>query len=114
MKVKPKDVTMTALLAKAAAMALAQHPVMNATCKDVKSFTYNSIINIAVVVAINGGLITLVLPDADKLDLYLLSQKWKELIEKAWPSNFSPMRTFTLSNLGMFGVDRFDVILPPG
>ncbi|CAM8940016.1 hypothetical protein QQ045_002108 [Rhodiola kirilowii] len=117
-KVKPKGVTMTALLAKAAAMALAQHPVVNASCKDGKSFTYNSSINIAVAVAINGGLITPVLQDADKLDLYLLSQKWKELVEKARSKQLQPHEynsgTFTLSNLGMFGVDRFDAILPPG
>ena len=66
-QVKPKGVTMTALLAKAAAMALVQHPVVNASCKDGKSFTYNSSINIAVAVAINGGLITPVLQDADKV-----------------------------------------------
>lgn len=117
-KVKPKGVTMTALLAKAAAMALAQHPVVNASCKDGKSFSYNSSINIAVAVAINGGLITPVLQDADKLDLYLLSQKWKELVEKARSKQLQPHEyttgTFTLSNLGMFGVDRFDAILPPG
>ncbi|KAK4479878.1 hypothetical protein RD792_015422 [Penstemon davidsonii] len=117
-KVKPKGVTMTALLAKAAAMALVQHPVVNSTCKDGKTFTYNSRINIAVAVAINGGLITPVLQDADKLDLYLLSQKWKELVEKARAKQLQPQEynsgTFTLSNLGMFGVDRFDAILPPG
>ncbi|CAI0552413.1 unnamed protein product [Linum tenue] len=117
-KVKPKGVTMTALLAKAAAMALAQHPVVNASCKDGRSFTYNDNINIAVAVAINGGLITPVLQDADKLDLYLLSQKWKELVEKARAKQLQPNEynsgTFTLSNLGMFGVDRFDAILPPG
>lgn len=117
-KVKPKGVTMTALLAKAAAMALVQHPVVNASCKDGKSFTYNANINIAVAVAINGCLITPVLQDADKLDLYLLSQKWKELVEKARSKQLQPREynsgTFTLSNLGMFGVDRFDAILPPG
>ncbi|KAG9152268.1 hypothetical protein Leryth_025949 [Lithospermum erythrorhizon] len=117
-KVKKKGVTMTALLAKAAAMALSQHPIVNSTCKDGKSFTYNSNINIAVAVAINGGLITPVLQDADKLDLYLLSQKWKELVEKARAKMLQPQEynsgTFTLSNLGMFGVDRFDAILPPG
>ncbi|KAM0964677.1 hypothetical protein ACFX13_021080 [Malus domestica] len=117
-KVKPKGVTMTALLAKAAAMAVAQHPVVNASCKDGKSFSYNSSINIAVAVAINGGLITPVLQDADKLDLYLLSQKWKELVEKARSKQLQPHEystgTFTLSNLGMFGVDKFDAILPPG
>ncbi|KAK9676188.1 hypothetical protein RND81_11G059800 [Saponaria officinalis] len=117
-KVKKKGVTMTALLAKAAAMALAQHPVVNSTCKDGKSFTYNDNINIAVAVAINGGLITPVLQDAHKMDLYLLSQKWKELVEKARAKQLQPHEynsgTFTLSNLGMFGVDRFDAILPPG
>ncbi|KAK9934766.1 hypothetical protein M0R45_021899 [Rubus argutus] len=117
-KVKPKGVTMTALLAKAVALALAQHPVVNASCKDGKSFYYNSSINIAVAVAIDGGLITPVLQDADKLDLYLLSQKWKELVEKARSKQLQPHEynsgTFTLSNLGMFGVDRFDAILPPG
>ncbi|KAL2905068.1 Dihydrolipoyllysine-residue acetyltransferase component 4 of pyruvate dehydrogenase complex chloroplastic [Bienertia sinuspersici] len=117
-KVKKKGVTMTALLAKATAMALVQHPVLNSTCKDGKSFTYNSSINIAVAVAINGGLITPVLQDADKLDLYLLSKKWKELVEKARAKQLQPQEynsgTFTLSNLGMFGVDRFDAILPPG
>ncbi|KAL5096133.1 hypothetical protein RYX36_000460 [Vicia faba] len=117
-KVKPKGVTMTAILAKAAAMALVQHPVVNATCKDGKNFHYNSNINVAVAVAINGGLITPVLQDADKLDLYLLSQKWKELVAKARSKQLQPHEynsgTFTLSNLGMFGVDRFDAILPPG
>ncbi|XP_021723832.1 dihydrolipoyllysine-residue acetyltransferase component 4 of pyruvate dehydrogenase complex, chloroplastic [Chenopodium quinoa] len=117
-KVKKKGVTMSALLAKATAMALVQHPALNSTCKDGKSFSYNSSINIAVAVAINGGLITPVLQDADKLDLYLLSQKWKELVEKARSKQLQPHEynsgTFTLSNLGMFGVDRFDAILPPG
>uniref|UniRef100_A0A453M915 Dihydrolipoamide acetyltransferase component of pyruvate dehydrogenase complex n=3 Tax=Aegilops tauschii TaxID=37682 RepID=A0A453M915_AEGTS len=117
-KVKPKGVTMTVLLAKAAAMALAQHPVVNASCRDGTSFTYNSSINIAVAVSIDGGLITPVLEQADKLDIYLLSQKWKELVKKARAKQLQPNEynsgTFTLSNLGMFGVDRFDAILPPG
>ncbi|GER37808.1 dihydrolipoyllysine-residue succinyltransferase component of 2-oxoglutarate dehydrogenase complex [Striga asiatica] len=65
-------------------------------CRDGKSFTYNTHINIAVVVAIDGGLITPVLQDADKLQ----------------PNEYTT-GTFTLSNLGMFGVDRFDAILPP-
>jgi len=64
---EPKGVTMTAILAKAAAMALVQHPVVNASCKDGKNFAYNSNINIAIAVAINGGLITPVLRDADKV-----------------------------------------------
>ncbi|CAA3017173.1 dihydrolipoyllysine-residue acetyltransferase component 5 of pyruvate dehydrogenase complex [Olea europaea subsp. europaea] len=117
-KIKSKGVTMTALLAKATALALVKHPVVNSSCRDGKSFTYNSQINIAVAVAIDGGLITPVLQDADKIDLYSLSRKWKELVDKARAKQLQPHEynsgTFTLSNLGMFGVDRFDAILPPG
>lgn len=117
-KIKSKGVTMTALLAKATALALVKHPVVNSGCRDGKSFTYNSSINIAVAVAIDGGLITPVLQDADKVDIYSLSRKWKELVDKARAKQLQPHEyntgTFTLSNLGMFGVDRFDAILPPG
>ncbi|KAI4339678.1 hypothetical protein MLD38_024591 [Melastoma candidum] len=117
-KIKPKGVTMTALLAKATALALVKHPVINSSCRDGRSFTYNSSINIAVAVAMDGGLITPVLQDADKVDIYSLSRKWKELVDKARAKQLQPQEyntgTFTLSNLGMFGVDRFDAILPPG
>ncbi|KAK2404207.1 dihydrolipoyllysine-residue acetyltransferase component 5 of pyruvate dehydrogenase complex, chloroplastic [Trifolium repens] len=117
-KIKSKGVTMTALLAKATALALAKHPVINSSCRDGNSFTYNSSINIAVAVAIDGRLITPVLQDADKVDVYSLSRKWKELVDKARAKQLQPHEyttgTFTLSNLGMFGVDRFDAILPPG
>ena len=54
---------MTALLAKATALALARHPGVNASCKDGKSFTYN----IAVAGAMDGGLLTPVLQNADKV-----------------------------------------------
>uniref|UniRef100_J3MXB8 Peripheral subunit-binding (PSBD) domain-containing protein n=2 Tax=Oryza brachyantha TaxID=4533 RepID=J3MXB8_ORYBR len=117
-KVKSKGVTKTLLLVKAAAMALTQHPVVNASCRDGKSFSYNSSINIAVAVAIEGGLLTPVLEDVDKLDVYLLAQKWRGLLKKARMKQLQPNEyssgTFALSNLGMFGVDRFDAILPPG
>ncbi|KAK8951458.1 hypothetical protein KSP39_PZI003202 [Platanthera zijinensis] len=88
--VKSKGVTMTVLLAKAASLALAQHPVVNACCKDEKNFCYNSSINLAIAAAIDGGLITPVLQDADKLDIYLLSQKWKELVKKARSKQLQP------------------------
>lgn len=91
---------MTALLAKAAAMALVQHPVVNASCKDGKSFTYNSSINIAVAVAINGGLITPVLQDADKVHLLYV-----EIIFYS-SCNFWYQKCFeVLDDRGLFGVD---------
>ncbi|GFP81356.1 dihydrolipoyllysine-residue acetyltransferase component 5 of pyruvate dehydrogenase complex chloroplastic [Phtheirospermum japonicum] len=98
-KIKSKGVTMTALLAKATALALVQHPVVNSSCRDGKSFTYNSHINIAVAVAIDGGLITPVLQDADKIDIYSLSRKWKELVDKARAKQLQP-NEYTTGNSG--------------
>ncbi|MED6187445.1 hypothetical protein PIB30_076501 [Stylosanthes scabra] len=69
-----------ALYKKATALALVKHPVINSSCRDGNSFTYNSSINIAVAVAIEGGLIT---PVLDKGDVSILSRKWKELVDKA-------------------------------
>jgi pyruvate dehydrogenase E2 component (dihydrolipoamide acetyltransferase) len=117
-QIKSKGVTMTALLAKAVAVTLQKHPIVNASYVE-GAIKYNSSINIAVAVAMNdGGLITPVLQNADQLDIYSLSRNWKDLVDRARAKQLQPEQystgTFTLSNLGMFGVDRFDAILPPG
>ena len=116
-QVKPKGVTMTALLAKAVAVTLQKHPLINASFSD-RGLEYKSNINVAVAVAMDdGGLITPVLQNADQTDLYSLSRNWKGLVERARAKQLQPDEynsgTFTISNLGMFGVDRFDAILPP-
>ncbi|WP_295613700.1 dihydrolipoamide acetyltransferase family protein [Chamaesiphon sp. GL140_3_metabinner_50] len=117
-QVKSKGVTMTALLAKAVAMTLAKHPIVNACYSDA-GVNHPGGINIAVAVAMpDGGLITPVLQNADQLDLYSLSRMWKDLVDRARIKQLQPQEyssgTFTISNLGMLGVDRFDAILPPG
>ncbi|NJK30197.1 MAG: 2-oxo acid dehydrogenase subunit E2 [Acaryochloris sp. SU_5_25] len=117
-QVKSKGVTMTALLAKAVAVTLRQHPLVNARCAP-QGIQYNSQINIAIAVAMpGGGLITPVLQQADQIDLYSLSRTWKDLVARARNKQLQPDEystgTFTLSNLGMFGVSSFDAILPPG
>jgi pyruvate dehydrogenase E2 component (dihydrolipoamide acetyltransferase) len=117
-KIKSKGVTMTAMLAKAVAVTLQKHPLVNASCVE-QGIQYHSSINIAVAVAMpGGGLITPVLQQADQVDIYSLSRSWKDLVERARLKQLQPEEyssgTFTLSNLGMFGVDRFDAILPPG
>lgn len=117
-KIKSKGVTMTALLAKAVAVTLQKHSLVNASYSE-QGIQYHSGINIAVAVAMpGGGLITPVLHSADQVDIYSLSRSWKDLVERARLKQLQPEEyssgTFTLSNLGMFGVDRFDAILPPG
>lgn len=117
-QLKSKGVTMTVLLAKAVAVTLQKHQIINASYAD-QSISYPGSINIAVAVAMDdGGLITPVLQNADKVDIYQLSRNWKDLVDRARAKKLQPEEyssgTFTLSNLGMFGVDRFDAILPPG
>ena len=117
-QVKPKGVTMTALLAKAVAVTLARHPQVNAAT-TAAGMTYPADVNVAVAVAMeDGGLITPVLRQADRTDLYELSRQWGDLVKRSRSKQLQPEEystgTFTLSNLGMFGVDRFDAILPPG
>ena len=117
-QIKPKGVTMTALLAKAIAVTLKNHPVVNASYSQ-DATRYNSQINVAVAVAMpDGGLITPVLRNADEMDIYSLSRTWKDLVARARSKQLQPEEystgTFTLSNLGMFGVDNFDAILPQG
>ncbi|MEL7070699.1 MAG: dihydrolipoamide acetyltransferase family protein [Cyanobacteria bacterium J06581_3] len=117
-QIKPKGVTMTALLAKAVAVTLANHPVVNAVYNPA-GIQYSSSINIAVAVAMpDGGLITPVLRNADQMDIYSLSRTWKDLVARARTKKLVPDEyttgTFTLSNLGMFGVESFDAVLTPG
>jgi pyruvate dehydrogenase E2 component (dihydrolipoamide acetyltransferase) len=117
-QVKPKGVTMTALLAKAVAITLARHPQVNAAT-TAAGMSYPAEVNVAVAVAMeDGGLITPVLRQADRTDLYEMSRQWADLVKRSRSKQLLPEEystgTFTLSNLGMFGVDRFDAILPPG
>jgi pyruvate dehydrogenase E2 component (dihydrolipoamide acetyltransferase) len=109
---------MTALLAKAVAVVVAKHPIVNASYTE-EGIQYPSSINISVAVAMDdGGLITPVLQNADQLDIYSLSRTWKDLVSRSRTKQLQPAEynsgTFTLSNLGMFGVEQFDAILPPG
>ena len=117
-EVKPKGVTMTALLVKAVGEILSRHPQVNAACSN-QGMAYASQVNVAVAVAMEGGgLITPVLQNANKINLFELSTKWADLVSRSRSKQLQPEEystgTFTLSNLGMYGVDRFDAILPPG
>lgn len=117
-KIKEKGVTVSAMLAKAVALTLAKHPIMNAAYAP-DSIVYRPEINVGMAVALgDGGLITPVLKNADKTDLYAMSREWKGLLKRAFSKKLVPDEynsgTFFISNMGMFGVDSFDAILPPG
>ena len=58
------------------------------------------------------------LQDADSTDIYQISRNWADLVKRARAKKLAPDEfnsgTFTISNMGMFGADTFDAILPPG
>ncbi len=116
-KVKPKGVTVSALLAKAAALALEKYPIINSSYTP-DGPIMNPDINVAMAVAIDGGLITPTLKYANERNIMELGENWKELVQKAKDGKLSPDEyqsgTFVISNLGMFGVSQFDAILPSG
>jgi pyruvate dehydrogenase E2 component (dihydrolipoamide acetyltransferase) len=116
-KLKPKGVTVSALLAKAVGVTLAKHPIMNAAYAE-DAIKYNANIDVAMAVALpDGGLVTPTMRGADTNDLYSISREWKDMVGRTMEGKLKPSEmggTFTVSNLGMFGVSDFVSILPPG
>jgi pyruvate dehydrogenase E2 component (dihydrolipoamide acetyltransferase) len=166
-KLKPKGVTVSALLAKAVGVTLAKHPIMNAAYAE-DAIKYNANIDVAMAVALpdgvsatpppasppntqspphrppytahaptvthplsgrgaltppptspplQQGLVTPTMRSADTNDLYSISREWKDMVGRTMEGKLKPSEmggTFTVSNLGMFGVSDFVSILPPG
>ena len=96
---------------------LKKHQIINAAYVE-GGIKYNKDINVAMAVAIDGGLITPTIVKAQDMDLFQMSKVWKELVEKAKAKKLSPTEyssgTFYISNLGMFGVSQFGALLPAG
>ncbi len=100
----------------AAARALSQHPSLNAAFTD-KGVELYAEINLGVAVALEDGLVVPVIRNADRLSLIELAKQSRQLAEKAQKKKLFPLDyeggTFTVSNLGMFGVDNFVAIINP-
>ena len=104
------------IVIKAVALALGEHPEVNAHWLGDKIRHFNRI-HVAMAVAVEDGLITPVLFDADRMTLWEISEKARELAKKARERRLMPEEytgaTFTVSNLGMFGIDQFTAIINP-
>ena len=102
------------LLIKAVALALVRHPKVNAGWENGTMMRYGRV-NVANAVAIPDGLVAPVIFDADKKSLGQVATESKSLIEKAHNGKLAPGEyeggTFTVSNLGMYGIDQFTPIL---
>jgi len=104
------------LVVKAASVALKQHPMVNSSWADDKIIQHGHI-SIAVAVAVDEGLVTPVIRHTDKKGLTQISAETKELAGLARNKNLDPEQmqgsTFTISNLGMFGIEEFTAIINP-
>ena len=114
----PKDVKISVndLLIKACALALIDEPDCNASFTD-KGIAYHKHANISVAVAIDGGLITPVIFKAEAKGLAEISEEMKDLATRARERKLKPQEymggTFSISNLGMFGIKSFASIINP-
>jgi pyruvate dehydrogenase E2 component (dihydrolipoamide acetyltransferase) len=104
------------LVIKAAAAALRQHPKVNSSWLGDK-IRYNDHIHIGMAVAVEEGLLVPVIRFADQLSLSQISAQAKSFGQKAKNKELQPKdwegNTFTISNLGMFGIDEFTAIINP-
>ena len=115
-EVSPAKISFNDMVVKATALALRQHPAVNASWLGDKIRRYNHI-HIGIAVAIEDGLIVPVVKFADQKTLPQIAAESKELAGKAknkklQPNEFSG-NTFTISNLGMMDIDEFTAIINP-
>ncbi|MGH7624876.1 MAG: pyruvate dehydrogenase complex dihydrolipoamide acetyltransferase [Gemmatimonadaceae bacterium] len=104
------------IILKAVATALAQHPEVNAHWLGDRIRQFNRV-HVGMAVAIDEGLITPVIFDADMKGLLQIARESRELAERARARRLTPQEytgsTFSVSNLGMFGIDQFTAIINP-
>jgi pyruvate dehydrogenase E2 component (dihydrolipoamide acetyltransferase) len=106
--------TVTDVLLAACARALTEHPALNAHYGD-ESITVFDRVNLGIAVATDAGLVVPVIHDVQELDVSGVASARREVVEKARTGKLGMADvsggTFTVSNLGMLGVDYFDAIL---
>jgi pyruvate dehydrogenase E2 component (dihydrolipoamide acetyltransferase) len=109
-------ITYTDLLVRLVAATIAQHPRVNTSWKD-GAIAQHADINIGLAVALEDGLVVPVLHRADTLSLAEIAARREDLVTRAQTGKLRPADiqggTFTISNLGMYGVDAFNAIVNP-
>jgi pyruvate dehydrogenase E2 component (dihydrolipoamide acetyltransferase) len=109
-------VSVTDLLVRAATLALLRHPGVNAAFQGQAIRRYRAV-HMGIAVALDEGLITPVLRDADRKGLFQLATETRDLVERARQRKLRGHElsgaTFTVSNLGMFPVEEFSAIINP-
>jgi pyruvate dehydrogenase E2 component (dihydrolipoamide acetyltransferase) len=111
-----EKVSVNDFIIKAVALALRQFPNLNSVLQE-SSIIHKGHVNVGVAVAVEGGLLTVVVKDADQKPLRLISSEVKEMSGRVRSGKVKPEdiegSTFSISNLGMFDVEEFVAIINP-
>lgn len=113
---KTKKLSVNDFVILASAKALKDVPAANASWSDEAILMYNNV-DISVAVAIDGGLITPIIKNADQKDITKISAEMKDLAKRAKENALAPEEFqgggFSISNLGMYGIKSFSAIINP-
>ncbi|MCH5717619.1 dihydrolipoamide acetyltransferase family protein [Niabella hibiscisoli] len=115
-EVSPNKISFNDLVLKAAALSLKQHPAINSSWQG-ETIRVNHHVDIGVAVAVDQGLLVPVVRFADTKSLSQIAGEVKDLAGRAKAKKLAPAEwegnTFTISNLGMFGIEEFTAIINP-
>lgn len=115
-EVSESKISFNDIVVKACSMALRRHPAVNSSWHEDKIIEHGDV-SIAVAVGIDEGLLTPVIRHTDQKGLQQIADEGKELVEKARNRKLQTEEmegsTFTVSNLGMFGIEEFTAIINP-
>lgn len=114
---KPEyKISINDIITKSCAMAIKKHPNINSSWNGDEILRYNNI-DISIAVAIPDGLITPIVKNADHKSLVSISHEVKDLAKRAKEGKLAPSEfqggSFSISNLGMYGIDHFNAIINP-
>ena len=111
-----KKVSLNDLIIKAAAVALRRAPEVNASWMG-KEIHYHQVVDVSVAVAVEDGLMTPVVRDADRKGVAQIADEVRDLAARAREKKLQPEEmtngTFSISNLGMFGIEEFTAVINP-
>lgn len=109
-------ISLNAYIIRCVALKLQQYPLMNATLTDA-GIMINEDINIGIAVALDGGMVIPVIKNADQKSVIEIDRVIKDMVNRARTKRLFPDDyrggTFTVSNLGMYGVEGFSAIIQP-
>ncbi|MDX1903414.1 MAG: 2-oxo acid dehydrogenase subunit E2, partial [Thermonemataceae bacterium] len=115
-ELSPVKISFNDIVVKATAMALKQHPKVNSSWLGDK-IRVNHHVNVGVAMAVEEGLLVPVIRNTDLKSLSQIAAEVKDLSQKAKDKKLQPKdwegSTFTISNLGMYGIDEFTAIINP-